>query len=78
LIYAAAPSHQPPAEFIATVATEHEVVFGFPEHDFPTQIAYRRLSGDSIVVSVTGPGDDGTDQGFDIRFGRVSCDDQAS
>jgi hypothetical protein len=73
LVYAVAPSHQPPAEFTAAVATGDSVAFRNPGHDFPTSITYRRAAGDSLVVTVSGPGDDGAPRGFELRFGRRSC-----
>ncbi len=74
LILAANPSHQPPAQFVARVATTDSVAFHNPEHDFPTEIRYRRVRRDSMTAVVTGPGADGRVRGFEIRFGRVSCD----
>ena len=74
LVYAAAPSHQPPAEFVAAAATSEAVAFRYPEHDFPTEIAYSRVGTDSMVVTVSAPGDDGTPDGFELRFGRIACE----
>jgi hypothetical protein len=73
LIYAAAPSHQPPAEFRARVMTRDSIIFEKPEHDFPTVLAYRRVSGDSLLVEVSGPGESGETRGFALRFERVAC-----
>lgn len=74
LIYAAAPSHQPPAEFVADAASEDAVAFRYPEHDFPTDVEYRRFAPDSMVVTVSGRGGDAPSQGFELRFGRIPCD----
>ena len=74
LVYAAAPSHQPPAEFTARVVTPDSIIFEKPEHDFPTVLAYRRVSGDSLLVEVSGPGESGETRGFALRFERVACE----
>jgi hypothetical protein len=74
LILALDPSHQPPAEFTATVATQDSVVFRKTEHDFPTRITYRPVSRDSLIASISGPGDEGSERYIEFPFRRVSCD----
>lgn len=74
LILASAPSHQPPAEFDATVATADSLVFQNAEHDFPTHITYRRVSPDSLIASISGPRGDGQVRRVEFRFRRASCD----
>jgi hypothetical protein len=54
LEYVAKPSGQPEGTFTATRATQNEVVFENPAHDFPKRIAYKR-DGDSLTAWIEGP-----------------------
>ena len=58
LAYEAHPSGQPAARFVAIRATETEVIFENPEHDYPQRVGYRRDGPDALTGWI-----DGTDQG---------------
>lgn len=73
LVYTAIPSGQAETDFTATMISDTLVVFENPEHDFPTRIDYRPVAPDSLVARVTGPGDDGSEQGFYVRMRRIPC-----
>jgi hypothetical protein len=72
LVYAANPSGQTPAEFIATLPVRDSVVFDNPSHDFPQRLVYRRVSSDSLNARVEGTiGGNRRTQSFAYR--RRSC-----
>jgi len=54
LVYAAAPSGQPPAEFRAAPPHGAELVFENLAHDFPQRVRYRRAGPDSLIASIEG------------------------
>src|SRR5688500_18858184 len=60
LVYTALPSGQRETEFRATAATDQMLVFENRAHDFPQVIRYRRVSADSIVARIEGPGPNNT------------------
>src|SRR3954468_2780120 len=54
LEYVAKPSGQPEGTFKAATATEHDVTFENPSHDFPKRILYKR-EGDALTAAIEGP-----------------------
>ena len=54
LAYEAHPSGQPGAVFLASAATDSEVVFENPAHDFPQRVGYRRDGPDGLVGWIDG------------------------
>jgi Domain of unknown function (DUF6265) len=76
LVYAAAPSGQPPAEFASAVVSDTAVVFENPAHDFPQRIIYRRLGTDSLVARIEGTRG-GRLRGVDFPYRRAACQDPA-
>jgi len=49
------PEGSAPVPFALVAATENELVFENPKHDFPTRIVYRR-DGDTLTATISGPG----------------------
>ncbi|MDX9857774.1 MAG: DUF6265 family protein [candidate division Zixibacteria bacterium] len=45
--------------------------FSNPDHDFPNDIIYQAIGGDSLVIEVTGVKDDGTRTGFTVNLRRI-------
>jgi hypothetical protein len=43
-----------PVNFKLTSASENQLVFENPEHDFPQKITYTRITSDSIVAKISG------------------------
>ncbi|HET6341989.1 MAG TPA: DUF6265 family protein [Gemmatimonadota bacterium] len=72
LVFAASPSGQDPAEFVAQAADDREVVFENPEHDFPQRVRYRAIGTDSLAARIEGVRA-GELQGVDFRYRRVAC-----
>jgi hypothetical protein len=72
LIYAAAPSGQPPAEFASVLVSDTAATFENLAHDFPQRVRYRRVGGDSLVARVEGL-HRGALRGVDFGYHRVSC-----
>jgi Domain of unknown function (DUF6265) len=72
LVYAAAPSGQPPAEFESTAVTDTSVSFENPSHDFPQRISYRKVGADSLVARVEGMRG-GKLRGRDFAYRRAAC-----
>lgn len=72
LVFAAGPSGQDPAEFVAPAVIDREVVFENPEHDFPQRVRYRAIGTDSLVARIEGLRA-GEPRGVDFRYGRVAC-----
>jgi uncharacterized protein DUF6265 len=72
LVYGAAPSGQPPAEFESTEVTDTAVTFENLAHDFPQRVRYRRRGGDSLVARVEGMSH-GRLRGVDFPYARVAC-----
>jgi hypothetical protein len=74
LVYTATPSGQAQASFRSVAPiVDGELVVENPAHDFPQRIRYRRISADSMVARVEGPGQGGAMRGFEIPMRRVSC-----
>ena len=73
VVYHAAPSGQTPTAFRSTIASDTLLVVENPQHDFPTKISYRRVTADSVVALVQGPGPNGV-RGFAVGYGRVRCE----
>jgi uncharacterized protein DUF6265 len=72
LVYAAHPSGQVPAEFVAEGVADTLVVFANPAHDFPQRVIYRRRGADSLIARVEGERG-GRVRGFDFPYRRVPC-----
>ena len=72
LAYQAHPSGQPSAVFLASAATDSEVVFENPTHDFPQRVGYRRDGPDGLVGWI-----DGVSQGkprrVEFPYRRTAC-----
>jgi hypothetical protein len=72
LAYEAHPSGQPSATFHASAATDAEVVFENPTHDFPQRVGYRRDGPDGLVGWI-----DGVSQGkarkVEFPYRRTAC-----
>ena len=72
LAYEAHPSGQPSALFHARAATDSEVVFENPAHDFPQRVGYRRDGSDGLVGWI-----DGVSQGkarkVEFPYRRTAC-----
>jgi hypothetical protein len=66
------PAGQEPAPFRLTRLDSTGAVWENPAHDFPTLIAYRRGSGDSLVARIEGPGRTGK-RSAEWRMAGVSC-----
>jgi hypothetical protein len=66
------PSGQEPAPFRLTRLDSNGAVWENPTHDFPTLIAYRRASGDSLIARIEGPGREGK-RSIEWRMGRATC-----
>ena len=73
LVFAAAPSGQPPAEFRATVVTADSVLFENLAHDFPQRVEYRRAGDDRLRAQIAGPMG-GETRTIEFPYSRVSCD----
>lgn len=72
LVFAAAPSGQPPSEFVNTKRSADEAVFENPAHDFPQRVIYKSISADSLQARVEGSiGGGERSQAFGYR--RVAC-----
>ena len=54
LVYEALPSGQQRTEFKTVVASDREVVFANPAHDFPQRIVYTRVGSDSVIARIEG------------------------
>ena len=75
LVYTAAPSGQATTSFRSVLPlTPEELVVENLAHDFPQRIRYRRVSTDSMVARVEGPGQGGAMRGFDLPMQRVKCE----
>lgn len=72
LAYRAQPSGQPGAVFLASTATDSEVVFENPQHDFPQQVGYRRDGADGLVGWIAGTRG-GQPRRVEFPYRRVAC-----
>ena len=72
LAYKARPSGQPAATFLASTATDSDVVFENPQHDFPQQVGYRRDGADGLVGWIGGVRD-GQPRRVEFPYRRVAC-----
>ena len=43
-----------PVSFKAYTITDHKMVFGNPEHDFPQSVSYTKVNTDSLVAEISG------------------------
>jgi hypothetical protein len=73
LVYTALPSGQRETDFKATTASAQSLIFENRAHDFPQVVMYRRVTADSIVARVEGPGPNNTTRGIDFPYRRASC-----
>jgi uncharacterized protein DUF6265 len=71
LEYEAHPSGQPSDVFTARSATDNEVVFENPTHDFPQRVGYRR-NGDSLLAWIEGNAG-GKPRRVEFPYRRVAC-----
>lgn len=71
--YEAQPEGQARAVFTADSAGAAHLSFVNPAHDFPQRITYRRVSADSLVASIGGPGRGGSWRTIAYPFARGSC-----
>lgn len=72
VVLAAAPSGQPPAEFIAPSATAGEVVFENAAHDFPQRVRYQKVGADSLLGRIEGMR--GRERrSLDFPYARTAC-----
>jgi hypothetical protein len=72
LVFAAHPSGQDPAEFLAPEAGDREVVFENPAHDFPQRVRYRASGTDSLAARVEGVRGEEL-EGVDFYYERIAC-----
>jgi hypothetical protein len=66
------PSGQKPAPFRLTRLDSTGAVWENSSHDFPTLIAYRRGTGDSLIARIEGPGPNGR-RSMEWRMGSATC-----
>jgi hypothetical protein len=72
LAYKAHPSGQPGATFLASHATDVEVVFENPAHDFPQRVGYRRDGADGLVGWIDGVRE-GKPRKVEFPYRRTAC-----
>ena len=71
IFFVATPSGQKEARFKLINASDREVRFENPEHDFPQRIIYRR-DGESLVGRIEGTSK-GKERAIDFPLKRVAC-----
>ncbi len=71
-VYEAHPSGQPAASFKSSAITDTSMVFSNPDHDFPQNITYFRISSDSLLARIGGERS-GRLRQVEFPFRRVSC-----
>ncbi len=47
-------NNEKPVPFELTSATENQLVFENPKHDFPSKIVYNKIGSDSLVAEISG------------------------
>jgi hypothetical protein len=72
IVFTPRPSGQEPVPFRLTRLDSAGAVWENSTHDFPTLIAYRRGSGDSLIARIEGPGKDGK-RSVEWRMGHAAC-----
>lgn len=72
LVYEAAPSGQEAAAFLATLVSDTAVVFENLTHDFPRQIRYQRVGGDSLLAVISGTVRERV-RTIEFRYARAAC-----
>ncbi len=75
LVFTAHPSGQKEASFVLAKATDNEVTFENPQHDFPQRIIYRRLSAKQMIARIEGLRA-GTLRAVDFTMSRISCEER--
>ncbi len=75
LVFTARPSGQHEASFVLANATDNEVTFENPQHDFPQRIIYRRLSAQQMIARIEGLRA-GTLRAVDFPMSRISCEER--
>lgn len=73
IYFTARPSGQAEASFKLVRASNMEVVFENPEHDFPQRIIYRLVGDGRLVARIEGTSD-GKTRGIDFPMQRTKCD----
>ena len=68
------PSGQKEARFKLTTATEDEVIFENPKHDFPQRVIYRKRKDGSLLGRIEGVRDE-EETAVDFPMQRAQCDD---
>ena len=74
IYFVAQPSGQKEARFRLTAATEDELIFENPEHDFPQRVIYRKRKDGSLLGRIEGVRDE-EETAIDFPMQRVQCDD---
>lgn len=69
------PQGAPPTRFALTAADAGSATWDNPAHDFPQRIVYRRVTPDSLVARIEGPGPNGP-RAMEWRMARVACDER--
>ena len=72
LAYEAHPSGQAAARFVASRATETEVIFENPEHDYPRRVGYRRDGPDALTGWIDGT-INGQPKRVEFPYHRAAC-----
>ncbi len=75
LVFTAHPSGQKEASFVLANATDNEVTFENPQHDFPQRIIYRRLSAKQMIARIEGLRA-GILRAVDFPMSRISCEER--
>ena len=73
IYFTARPSGKAEASFKLVRASQTEVVFENPEHDFPQRIIYRLVGDGRLVARIEGTSD-GKTRGIDYPMQRTKCD----
>ena len=74
IYFIAQPSGQKEAHFKLTKATDDEVIFENPEHDFPQRVIYRKRKDGSLLGRIEGLRDE-EETAIDFPMQRARCDD---
>jgi hypothetical protein len=72
LVFVARPSGQAETSFTSTAVSDSGFTVENLAHDFPQRIIYRRVSADSLVARIEGPGPSGTTS-RDFPMRRIAC-----
>jgi hypothetical protein len=72
IVYWALPTRQTASEFRTRSATDQEITFENPAHDFPQRIRYRRAGADSLLAQIEGERG-GQTRTITFPYRRASC-----